>query len=240
VLPIKTLSSVHRPRREKLLLFLVFGVGTFAAVASIVRLHTIYTYTEAADPFKESLKINLWSMIEVCIAISCASVSALKPIFSAGQRQRSRALHSSDGDAPRRTGGGNGNGRSWSRHFHLSTTLKSTSTASRSMGTEIGSNPDADTEMGHIGRSTPDPSGPGAPERPRGVVPGGPESALDPVSEEHVAGTSGAESATTEESMLVFTPLSPRERARGVIDEKDAGEVGGGMSSSGSMLVLQK
>ncbi|KAK3501951.1 hypothetical protein B0T13DRAFT_216369 [Neurospora crassa] len=87
LLPISTLREIHRPPREKVALFLIFGVGTFATIASIVRLHTIYTYTLATDPFHEGTKVNLWSVIEVTVAISCASVSALKPMFSRRQRR---------------------------------------------------------------------------------------------------------------------------------------------------------
>jgi len=90
-MPLKTLHGINRPNREKIALFVIFGVGTFAVVASIVRLHTIYVYTLADDPFRDGVLVNLWSVIEVTIAISCASVSALKPIFSGRQRQVSRA-----------------------------------------------------------------------------------------------------------------------------------------------------
>ncbi|KAK4113422.1 hypothetical protein N656DRAFT_616998 [Canariomyces notabilis] len=95
IIPIKTLHSIQRPRREKIALFLIFGVGTFAAVASIVRLHTIYIYTLSADPFRDGIPVNLWSIIEVTIAISCASVPALKPLFSSRQRRATRAAKSS-------------------------------------------------------------------------------------------------------------------------------------------------
>ncbi|KAK3947485.1 hypothetical protein QBC32DRAFT_409217 [Pseudoneurospora amorphoporcata] len=97
LLPISTLREINRPTREKIALFLIFGVGTFAAVASIVRLHTIYTYTLAEDPFHEGIKVNLWSVIEVTIAISCASVSALKPIFSGRQRKLARGARGERG-----------------------------------------------------------------------------------------------------------------------------------------------
>ncbi|KAK0702366.1 integral membrane protein, partial [Lasiosphaeris hirsuta] len=93
-LPFKTLRAIQRPQREKVALFLIFGVGAFAATASIVRLHTIYIYTLSEDPFRDGIPVNLWSMIEVTVAISCASVSALKPIFSRRQRAASRAAKS--------------------------------------------------------------------------------------------------------------------------------------------------
>jgi len=99
-MPFKTLRSIQRPAKEKVALFIIFGVGAFAAVASVVRLHTIYIYTLAEDPFRDGLPINLWSMIEVSIAISCASVSALKPIFSSKQRKASRASKSTPSGTP--------------------------------------------------------------------------------------------------------------------------------------------
>ncbi len=73
----------NRPRSDKVVLFVIFGAGIFATVAAVIRLHTIYNYTEATDPFRNSLRLNLWSMIEVCVAICCASVSALKPVVDA-------------------------------------------------------------------------------------------------------------------------------------------------------------
>ncbi|KZL65570.1 integral membrane protein [Colletotrichum incanum] len=82
VLPIKTLSGILRPRREKIALGIIFGVGMFATITSIIRLHTIYTYTLAQDLFRESILVNIWSILEINIGIICASVPALKPLFT--------------------------------------------------------------------------------------------------------------------------------------------------------------
>ena len=57
-------------------------MGLFATSMSITRLHTIYKFTLATDPFAEAYLINIWSMIEVGSAIMCASLPALKPIIS--------------------------------------------------------------------------------------------------------------------------------------------------------------
>lgn len=81
-LPVKALMKINRPRKEKIALILIFGVGTFATITSIIRLHTIYTYTLAQDPFQQSILVNLWSVLEVNIAIICASAPALKPLFT--------------------------------------------------------------------------------------------------------------------------------------------------------------
>ncbi|KAK0643079.1 hypothetical protein B0T16DRAFT_176632 [Cercophora newfieldiana] len=93
-LPFKTLRAIQRPRRDKIALFLIFGAGAFACVASIVRLYSIRIYTQSDDPFRDGIPVNLWSIIEVTVAISCASVPALKPIFSRHQRAATRAARS--------------------------------------------------------------------------------------------------------------------------------------------------
>ncbi|OLN97091.1 hypothetical protein CCHL11_02148 [Colletotrichum chlorophyti] len=82
ILPIKTLTGILRPKREKVALGVIFGVGVFATITSIIRLHTIYTYTLAEDSFRESILVNIWSIIEINIGIICASVPALKPLFT--------------------------------------------------------------------------------------------------------------------------------------------------------------
>ncbi len=80
---------LRRPRIEKIALFFIFGVGSIAALASVARLPTIHAYSKATDKFEASSSVGLWSMIELNIAIMCASVSAFKPLFVRQPRRRS-------------------------------------------------------------------------------------------------------------------------------------------------------
>lgn len=57
-LPIRTLNGFNRPLREKIALALIFGAGTFAAIMSVVRLQSIYTYTLATDPFRDAIAVS--------------------------------------------------------------------------------------------------------------------------------------------------------------------------------------
>jgi hypothetical protein len=103
-LPVKTLIHINRPKHEKIALMAIFGVGMFATITSIIRLHTIYTYTLAKDPFQESILVNLWSVIETNTAIVCASVPALKPLFTPAQLRAARENASGSGSsAPKRS-----------------------------------------------------------------------------------------------------------------------------------------
>ncbi|KAF2864953.1 hypothetical protein BDV95DRAFT_600138 [Massariosphaeria phaeospora] len=88
VLPVKLFRSIKRPTREKLVLLLVFSLGAFSTIASIVRLQFLRAFTVSDDPFYASLPINTWSMVEVNVGILCASLSTLRPLFSKAQRYR--------------------------------------------------------------------------------------------------------------------------------------------------------
>lgn len=57
-MPLKTLNSLQIRRRDRYVLYGVFGAGIFATTMSCVRLYSIYTYTLAADPFMEGSLVS--------------------------------------------------------------------------------------------------------------------------------------------------------------------------------------
>ncbi|KAK8025488.1 hypothetical protein PG990_003311 [Apiospora arundinis] len=81
-MPLRTLQTLQIRRSHRWVLYGVFGAFAFATAMSCVRLYSIYTYTLAEDPFMEGSLINVWSMIEINVGIICASVPALKPLFT--------------------------------------------------------------------------------------------------------------------------------------------------------------
>lgn len=87
-LPINTLKDIKRGKRDKIVLFILFGVGGFSCISSIVRLYTIKVFTDSKDPFWDGVPINIWSMIEINVAVICASVPAMKPLFTRSVRER--------------------------------------------------------------------------------------------------------------------------------------------------------
>lgn len=90
VLPLKIIIQIPRPPREKIALFIIFGLGIISTLAAIIRLQSLRIFTLSNDPFYDSLPINTWSMVEVNIGILCASIPTLKPLFSKAQRRRTR------------------------------------------------------------------------------------------------------------------------------------------------------
>ncbi|KAI1655624.1 hypothetical protein F4813DRAFT_398045 [Daldinia decipiens] len=82
MIPIPTLKHLQISKRSRHVLYGIFGVGGLATAFSCARLYSIHTYTLAADPFRDSILVNVWSMVEINVAIWCASAPALKPLFS--------------------------------------------------------------------------------------------------------------------------------------------------------------
>ena len=57
-LPVPTLLKINRPPKEKFALLCIFLLGTFATVMAMTRLHSIYTYTLAVDPFQQGILVR--------------------------------------------------------------------------------------------------------------------------------------------------------------------------------------
>ncbi|KAH7400777.1 hypothetical protein DE146DRAFT_475279 [Phaeosphaeria sp. MPI-PUGE-AT-0046c] len=90
ILPLKVLLSIQRPGREKTALLAIFALGGFSCIASIARLYSVRVFTASKDPFYDSVPINTWSMVEINVGIWCASIPALKALFSKSQRARTQ------------------------------------------------------------------------------------------------------------------------------------------------------
>lgn len=109
-LPIPTLKNIKRGTRDKIALFVIFGVGGFSCLSSIIRLYTIKIFTGSKDPFWDGVPINIWSMIEINVAIICASVPAMKPLFTKSIRERAGTQRTRRTYAMQPLSGGNDKG----------------------------------------------------------------------------------------------------------------------------------
>ncbi|KJZ75160.1 hypothetical protein HIM_05354 [Hirsutella minnesotensis 3608] len=81
--PVPYLRNLQIPRRAKIVLMAVFACGGFACIVAIVRLHSLYVNNSAPidqQPLS-GVDIAIWSGLEINVAIICASVPALKPLF---------------------------------------------------------------------------------------------------------------------------------------------------------------
>ncbi|TDZ67420.1 Satratoxin biosynthesis SC1 cluster protein 4 [Colletotrichum trifolii] len=81
-IPIPLIKSLQISRKQKIALMMVFAVGGFVCITSIIRLSSLYEVTTSTDLLKNGVHVATWSGIEANIAIACASVPALKPLVT--------------------------------------------------------------------------------------------------------------------------------------------------------------
>ncbi|KAL8731083.1 MAG: hypothetical protein Q9181_004429 [Wetmoreana brouardii] len=86
-LPIPMVWNLQIPRRNKIILSVVFGMGLFVCIVSILRLISLVTvsYTDITWTVTDPL---LWSMLEPCVGITCACIPLMRPLLSRALPER--------------------------------------------------------------------------------------------------------------------------------------------------------
>ncbi|OQE12626.1 hypothetical protein PENVUL_c001G05067 [Penicillium vulpinum] len=82
VIPIPALLAVDLPRRQKIALMFVFGLGGFVCITSIVRLVSLKKIADSLDPTFDNVGAASWSAIECNTGIICACLPTLKPLVA--------------------------------------------------------------------------------------------------------------------------------------------------------------
>ncbi|TVY85526.1 Satratoxin biosynthesis SC1 cluster protein [Lachnellula suecica] len=80
-LPLPMLSTLSLPRKQKIGLMLVFTLGGFVCVVSIVRLYSVVVSVKSNDLSFTNTSIALWSIIEANVGIICASLPTIRPLL---------------------------------------------------------------------------------------------------------------------------------------------------------------
>ncbi|KAH9223244.1 hypothetical protein DL95DRAFT_380206 [Leptodontidium sp. 2 PMI_412] len=78
-LPVPTVWALKMPKTQRVVVCLLFCMGTFACVASIIRITQLKSLTGYDISYQAVRSLN-WSVIEVGTAIICASLSSLRPL----------------------------------------------------------------------------------------------------------------------------------------------------------------
>ncbi|KAF2749358.1 hypothetical protein M011DRAFT_456842 [Sporormia fimetaria CBS 119925] len=81
-LPIFILRKLFMPRREKIVLMLILGLGGFACCASVIRLNALHTVATSQDITWDNPGTATWSTIELNVGIICASLPTLRALFA--------------------------------------------------------------------------------------------------------------------------------------------------------------
>ncbi|KAJ5665289.1 uncharacterized protein N7477_007737 [Penicillium maclennaniae] len=82
VIPIPALIQIDIPKRQKIALILMFAMGGFVCVTSIIRLVALKKISDSNDPTYDNVGAASWSAIECNTGIICACLPTLKPLLS--------------------------------------------------------------------------------------------------------------------------------------------------------------
>ena len=82
LLPLPAITNLHLPRKQKLGLMLVFLLGFFVCIVSVIRLVTVLIASAKDDFVMSGVWAIIWSTVEANVGIICASLLALKPLVA--------------------------------------------------------------------------------------------------------------------------------------------------------------
>ncbi|KAF2826620.1 hypothetical protein CC86DRAFT_292356 [Ophiobolus disseminans] len=82
ILPIPVVGRLKLPRRQKAGLLGVFGLGGVVCIVSILRLVLVYHFAREGKVTKSGTFALIWSTLELNVAIICASLLVMKPLFA--------------------------------------------------------------------------------------------------------------------------------------------------------------
>ncbi|KAF2655007.1 hypothetical protein K491DRAFT_704878 [Lophiostoma macrostomum CBS 122681] len=81
LLPINFLRKVQRPLRERAIIGCLMALGTFAGVASIIKVNFGANFGRTSDSTREGINIGMWSSVEELCGIIAACVPCLRSPF---------------------------------------------------------------------------------------------------------------------------------------------------------------
>ncbi|CAI7627029.1 unnamed protein product [Penicillium glandicola] len=82
IIPIPALMSVDLPRRQKIALMIMFSLGGFVCITSIIRLVSLKQISDSTDPTYDNVGAASWSAVECNTGIICACLPTLKPLIA--------------------------------------------------------------------------------------------------------------------------------------------------------------
>ncbi|PGH00426.1 hypothetical protein GX51_05834 [Blastomyces parvus] len=96
-LPLRELSKMDLWRKKKIHICIMFSVGSFVTIVSILRLHTLLKFATSHNFTWDYVEMGYWSTIEIHVGIICACMPAMRSLlrrlfpsfFSYTQHQKS-------------------------------------------------------------------------------------------------------------------------------------------------------
>ncbi|KAF3223704.1 hypothetical protein TWF679_000141 [Orbilia oligospora] len=111
VLPLPMVLKLQLYRRERIAAIFTFSLGIFACIASIFRLQAVYKYFFTSAGTGKTPIINTWTIVELNLAIICASAPALRALcIRHAPKLLSYGSNSTDSNSSNSSSNNSGNG----------------------------------------------------------------------------------------------------------------------------------
>ncbi|KAH7327493.1 hypothetical protein BKA65DRAFT_566961 [Rhexocercosporidium sp. MPI-PUGE-AT-0058] len=98
VMPIPTLIGLNLEMRKKANLMVMFGVGSFVIVASVIRLPSLMKMGNSTDPSYDQAPVAVWTNIETSVGIICACLPACRSLIGFYFPRLKMSLNNSSGN----------------------------------------------------------------------------------------------------------------------------------------------
>ncbi|KAI1342941.1 hypothetical protein F5Y15DRAFT_412613 [Xylariaceae sp. FL0016] len=81
LLPMPALWKLSMSTAKKVQVMLMFGLGGFVTIVSILRLHTILEFGSSANITQDYVAIGVWTTIEVPVGVICACLPSIRTLL---------------------------------------------------------------------------------------------------------------------------------------------------------------
>ncbi|KAL1388729.1 hypothetical protein HDK64DRAFT_327781 [Phyllosticta capitalensis] len=81
IVPMPAIVMLSIPLRQKIPLICAFSLGCFVTISSILRLSSINKVSESKDITYDNVDAAIWSCVELCLGIICASLPTFKAVL---------------------------------------------------------------------------------------------------------------------------------------------------------------
>ncbi|OLN96776.1 hypothetical protein CCHL11_02380 [Colletotrichum chlorophyti] len=80
-IPLWQLKGLRLHWKKKIGVALMFIVGTFVTVVSIIRLQSLIDFAKGSNATMDFMEVSIWSTIEICVGIMCACLPSIRMIL---------------------------------------------------------------------------------------------------------------------------------------------------------------
>ncbi|KAF2642253.1 hypothetical protein P280DRAFT_422749 [Massarina eburnea CBS 473.64] len=82
IFPLVYIQKLNMKRYKKIAVGLVFSVGTFGCIATIIRLHSLLSFKTTIDPTWDYVPVTIWTELELASCFVCVSLPAIRILLA--------------------------------------------------------------------------------------------------------------------------------------------------------------